>query len=146
MSLHNHNFADAGGRKKKSKKEELGMSWKETAQLIAEDAWEQFKDNEEAAIEFIEESVDGCAEVIYTAKAYDVVCSAASCDYETFEIADNELRDTGGDRIYDGETVDDIITRLAYWIIHTEAMDHYWKLVKEHEEKEEDNEEAIYDA
>ena len=119
------------------------MSWEETARQIAEEAWEEYKDNEEAAIEFIEESVDGCSEVIYTAEAYEVVCSARSYYYETFDMANDELRDTGGDRIYDGETIDDIITRLAYWIIHTEAMDHYWKLVKEHEEE---GEEAIYDA
>lgn len=125
------------------------LEWKETAKMVAEEAWEEYKDNEEAAIEFIEESIGGCAEVIYTAEAYEVVCSAASCDYETFEIADNELRDTGGDRIYDGETVDDIITRLAYWIIHTETMDCYYRLVKEYgeeeEEEEEDEEEVIID-
>jgi len=101
------------------------MSWEETARQIAEEAWEEYKDNEEAAIEFIEESVDGCAEVIYTAEAYEVVCSARSCYYETFEIANMYCRH-GRDRIYDGETIDDIITRLAYWIIHTEAVDHYW--------------------
>jgi len=117
------------------------MSWEETARQIAEEAWEEYKDNEEAAIEFIEESVDGCAEVIYTAEAYEVVCSARSYYYETFDIANDALRDTGGDRINDGETIDDIITRLAYWIIHTEAMDHYWELVKEHEEEEEEEEE-----
>lgn len=120
------------------------MSWKETARQIAEEAWEEYKDNEEAAIEFIEESVDGCAEVIYTAEAYEVVCSARSYYYETFDIANDELRGTG----YDGETIDDIITRLAYWIIHTEAVDHYWELVEEHEEEEEEEEEkeAVYDA
>ena len=117
------------------------MSWEETARQIAEEAWEEYKDNEEAAIEFIEESVDGCAEVIYTAEAYEVVCSARSYYYETFDIANDALRDTGGDRINDGETIDDIITRLAYWIIHTEAMDHYWELVKEHKKEEEEEEE-----
>ena len=106
-------------------KEENKMSWEETARQIAEEAWEEYKDNEEAAIEFIEESVDGCAEVIYTAEAYEVVCSARSYYYETFDIANDKLQDTGGNRIYDGETIDDIITRLAYWIIHTEAVDHY---------------------
>ena len=120
--------------------------WKETAQLFAEDAWEQFKDNEDKAEEFIWESVDGCAEVIYTAEAYEVVCDARVHNYNTFEIANDNLQDTGGYRIYDGETIDDIITRLAYWIIHTEAMDHYWELVEEHKEKERDNEEAVYDA
>jgi len=117
------------------------MSWKETARQIAEEAWEEYKDNEEAAIEFIEESVDGCSEVIYTAEAYEVVCNARSCDYETFEMANDVLHDTEGDRIYDGETIDNIITRLAYWIIHAEAMDHYWELVKEHKKEEEEEEE-----
>ena len=110
------------------------LEWKETAKMVAEEAWKEYKDNEEAAIEFIEESIDDCAEVIYTAEAYEVVCSARSCDYETFEIANDELRDTEGDRIYDGGTVDDIITRLAYWIIHTQAMEYYYELMKKHEE------------
>ena len=100
------------------------MSWEETAGANSGGSMEEYKDNEEAALNF-EESVDGCAEVIYTAEAYEVVCSARSYYYETFDIANDKLRDTGGYRIYDGETIDDIITRLAYWIIHTEAVDHY---------------------
>ena len=106
------------------------MSWEETARQIAEEAWEEYKDNEEAAIEFIEESIDGCAEVIYTAEAYEVVCSARSYYYETFDAANMVLQDMGGDRIYDGETIDDIITRLAYWIIHTQAKDYYYELLE----------------
>ena len=30
------------------------MSWEETARQIAEEAWEEYKDNEEAAIEFLD--------------------------------------------------------------------------------------------
>ena len=120
------------------------MSWEETARQIAEEAWEEYKDNEEAAIEFIEESIDGCAEVIYTAEAYEVVCSARSYYYETFDAANMVLQDMGGDRIYDGETIDDIITRLAYWIIHTQAKDYYYELLEKHEEEEEEEEELDY--
>ena len=120
------------------------MSWEETARQIAEEAWEEYKDNEEAAIEFIEESIDGCAEVIYTAEAYEVVCSARSYYYETFDAANMVLQDMGGDRIYDGETIDDIITRLAYWIIHTQAKDYYYELLEKHEEEEEKEEELDY--
>ncbi len=129
--------------------------WKETAKTIAEEAWEECKDNENAAVEFIEESVDGCAEVIYTAEAYEVVCDARVHDYDTFETANDTLRDTEGDKIYEGESVDDIITRLAFCIIYTQAMEYYWELVNKHkeeeeeedkeEEEEEDKEEVIID-
>ena len=38
--------------------------WEATARDIAEWAWEEFKGNEEEAINFIWESVDGCENVI----------------------------------------------------------------------------------
>jgi len=129
------------GRKQKPKEEEDKMSeWKETAKAIAEEAFGECGSNEDAAIEFIEESIDGCSEVIYTAEAYEVVYEARIRDYDTFETANDALRDTEGDRIYEGESVDDIITRLAYWIIHTEAMDRYWELVNKNKEEESENE------
>jgi len=117
--------------------------WKETAQLLAEEAWEQFKDNEDKAEEFIWESVDGCAEVIYTAEAYEVVCDARVHDYDTFETANDTLRDTEGDKIHEGESVDDIITRLAFCIVYTQAMECYWELVNKHKEEEEEEEEEV---
>jgi len=126
------------GRRKeeKTEKEELGMSdWKKTAQRIAQEAWAEYGNNEDGAIELIEERIDSCPDVIYTASAYEIVCDTRIYDYKTFEAANIMLQDTEGDRIYKDETIDNVIVRLAYCILYTQAMDYYWELVNKNKEE-----------
>lgn len=111
--------------------------WEATARDIAEWAWEEFKDNEEEAINFIWESVDGCGSVIYTTEAYETVNDARITDYETFEEANEELIEMGSNQIGKGETIDDLITRLAFLIVNRKAINYYYSLLKEKVDKEE---------
>jgi len=106
------------------------MKWDEAAVEIAREAWEEYGNDEEAALEYIHESVDGSEHVIYTAQAYDTVLEARVLDPEVFERAHDSLTDTEGDRISRDETIDDVITRLAYWILYEIAADHYRSLVE----------------
>jgi len=105
------------------------MKWDEAAVEIAREAWEEYGNDEEAALEYIHESIDGSEHVIYTLQAYDTVLEARITNPEIFDRAHDSLTDTEGDRIGKDETIDDIITRLAYWVMFERAMDHYRSLV-----------------
>ena len=109
------------------------MKWQETALEIAREALEQYNNDEEEAIDFIWESADGCENVIYTAEAYETVNDARTTDYETFEAANIELIEMGSNQIDKGETIDDLITRLAFLIVNRKAIDYYYSLLKEKE-------------
>ena len=113
------------------------MKWQETALEIAKEAFDQYKDDEEEAIDFIWESVDGCENVIYTNEAYETVSDARVTDYYTFEAANIELIEIGSDHIGKGETIDDLITRLAFLIVNRKAIDYYYSILKEKKEEEE---------
>ncbi len=104
--------------------------WEKTAIEIAEGAFDECGDFEETAFEYIHESVDGCEDVIYTAKAYDTVLDARTAAPEYFDRAHERLVETEGDRIGQDETIDDVITRLAYWIIYERAVDEYYRLLQ----------------
>ena len=119
------------------KEEEQKMKWQETALEIVKEAFDQYKDNEEEAINFIWESVDGCGSVIYTTEAYETVNDARITDYETFEEANEELIEMGSNQIGKGETIDDLITRLAFLIVNRKAINYYYSLLKEKVDKEE---------
>ncbi len=103
--------------------------WNEAAIDIAVQAFAECGENEDEALEYIHESVDGCEHVIYTLQAYDTVLEARATDSEFFYTAHDRLVETEGDRIGKDETIDDIITRLAYWVMFERAMDHYRSLV-----------------
>ena len=109
------------------------MKWQETALEIAREALEQYNNDEEEAIDFIWESADGCENVIYTAEAYETVSDARVTDYYTFEAANIELIEMGSNQIGKGETIDDLITRLAFLIVNRKAIDYYYSLLKEKE-------------
>ncbi len=119
-------------------------TWEVTAKAIAREAWGECKDDEEAAIEFIEESVDGCEDVIYYTSAYETVCDARLNDYDTFEAANLDLVDTGCDEIRKDETIDNVIVRLAYLIIRQKALEYYYSILKEKTEQEEDEVEEAH--
>ena len=113
------------------------MKWQETALEIAKEAFDEYKNNEEDAMDFIWESADGCENVIYTAEAYETVSDARVTDYETFEAANIELIEIGSDHIGKGETIDDLITRLAFLIVNRKAIDYYYSILEEKKEEEE---------
>lgn len=115
--------------------------WEITAKEIAEEAFDEYKNNEEDAMDFIWESVDGCEDVIYTAEAYETVNDARITDYKTFEEANIELIETGENEIRKGETIDDIITKIAFLIINRKAIDYYYEILKAKEEDKEEEEE-----
>ena len=114
------------------------MKWQETALEIAKEAFDEYKNDEEEAINFIWESADGCENVIYTAEAYETVGDARVTDYETFEEANEELIEMGSNQIGKGETIDDLITRLAFLIVNRKAIDYYYSILKEKTEEEEE--------
>lgn len=103
--------------------------WEKTAIEIAEQAFEECDNKRIDALEFIHESVDGCEDVIYTLQAYDTVIDARTTAPEYFDRGHERLVETEGDRIRQDETIDDVITRLAYWIILERAVDHYETLI-----------------
>lgn len=63
------------------------------------------------------ERVDGCADVIYYSRAWDTVTAARS-DSQLYDAAHESLTDTEGDRIGESESVDNVICRLAYWVLY----------------------------
>lgn len=112
------------------------MSWKETAQIIAEDALAECGDNEEQAIEYIEEYTGWCSEVINTAESYKTVYEAFTNDNKTFNIAKDILENMTKENDELTFSIDKIIENLAYWIMHTEAMNCYFELVSKDGESE----------
>jgi len=126
----------------------MTSSWKKTAQIIAEDALAKCGDNEEQAIEYIEEYTGWCSEVINTAEAYKTVYEAFIDDNKTFDIAKaivESMAEESKELVLD---IDKVIENLAYWIMHTETMNCYWELVNKNKEEESENvekEEVIID-
>lgn len=109
-------------------------SWKETVQLIAEEAFDEYGNNTEEAENYIFESVNYCEDVIISYYSYQTIFDAQQTDYLTFEEAKNKLGD-----IKQYEDLDDIIKQLAFNIIYSKAIEYY-------NHKAEEEKEAIYDA
>lgn len=76
---------------------------------------------EETAREYLHESVDGHEWVIYTGRAWEIVALIRGCDSKLWGEAHDRLTATDGDKIRDGEDLDAVITRLAYWLLLYEA-------------------------
>jgi hypothetical protein len=108
-------------------------SWEETAERIAKEAWEECRNNEEEAMNYIYEEANNCSEISYTGNAFDVVLDAGDNDKQTYIKAGDALSDTEGDRIAKHETFDDVVFRMAYWIIATKALDYYKQIIEEEE-------------
>ena len=68
------------------------------------------------------ESVDGNEHVIYYGKAWNTV-NAARDDSQLFDQAHDSLSETEGDKVGKNETLDNVICRLAFWIIYHSAQD-----------------------
>jgi len=98
------------------------MSWEKIAISIAEDAFTKC-DSDDAAIDYIDERIK--AEEIDTDMAYEIVTNARVSDPTTFKIASDLLIGTRGSMVKIGETIDDVIIRLAYWILYEKAFEKY---------------------
>ena len=64
------------------------------------------------------EIVDGCAEVIYTATAWDLVSSVRNSCYSLFAQAEDALEDIG----YEFKDIDSNMTALSYQILMNQVM------------------------
>lgn len=96
--------------------------WEKIAISIAEDAFTKC-DSDDAAIDYISERIK--AEEIEADRAYEIVTKARGNDPTTFKIASDLLIGTKGHMVKIGETIDNVIVRLAYWIMYEKAFAKY---------------------
>jgi hypothetical protein len=107
-------------------KEVLIMSWIETAIEIAGSAFYGYDDPEEA-IRHIRERVEMCPDVVLMAKVYDTIEDARVRASDIYSKAREQLIK---EKPQPNETMDDMVKRLAFWIIYTKAVE-YYKYMKE---------------
>jgi len=79
------------------------MAWRDTAMRLAKEALSLYGDDDARVIKYIEEKTK-----------------------ETVLVLVNEHEDSIG---FD-ETIDDVIARLAYWIVREKALDYYIQLLQ----------------
>ena len=112
-------------------KEELTVSWRDTAMRLAKEALSLYGDDDEKVIKYIEEKARETVEVIpYSNTAWETVYDARNSDYQVYEEANMVLVDEHEDMICFDETIDDVIARLAYWIVREKALDYYIQLLQ----------------
>ena len=85
----------------------------EALETEAQDDW-TFEDWHDRAHEI----VDGCAEVIYTATAWDLVSSVRNSCYSLFDQAQDALDDMG----MEFDDIDNHMTALSYQILINQVM------------------------
>lgn len=113
------------------------MSWRDTAMKLAKEALLLYGDDDAKVIKYIEEKAKECVEVIpYSNTAWETVYDARNTDYPVYDEANLILVNEHEDAIGFDETIDDVIARLAYWIIWNKALDYYIQLQKESEKEE----------
>ena len=89
---------------------------RDEAEGIAEAVLSEVKEYGGAAHELAHQSVDGSENIIYYSKAWGLV-TAARGDSALYDSGHDTLVEMGGDKIQEGETVDNVMVRLAYWIL-----------------------------
>ena len=105
------------------------MKWKETAMRITEDVYDERYDDEDITIELIHFMVDKHNnEKFDVDEAYNTVLDARKNDYDIFIEANLLLVEKGEDVIGFDETIDDVVVRLARFIIREKAVDYYMQL------------------
>lgn len=109
------------------------QEWQKEAKDIAEEAFAKYGKNDEAAKEFMYEHIWNCSCLSYTDRAYAIVYDASDSDIDVFYRAGGALDEVGDNEISikNNETFDDVVLRMAYWIVLTKAIDYYNQLVKE---------------
>ncbi len=101
---------------------------REIAMVIALQVFLECDDDEEKALELIDSMVDNLNLVDDIDNAYQTVYDARKNDPDIFEEANLILVNRGEDKINFDETIDDVILRLARWIISEKVIDHYIQL------------------
>ena len=96
------------------------------AREAAQEAWEEGDREIDHATELMEETIGGCHLVIYYSSAWELVSTMRGTDY--YDTAHSDLVDMGGDRIGKDETIDHVITRLAYCILVVIAREELFRL------------------
>ena len=117
--------------------------WRELegfARSVAEEILDETEDEDERH-DAIHEAADGSHYVIYTAKAWNVVHAARHCHHAIHDEATQQLTDIEGDKIGEDETLDNVITRLAFCILETLINRELEEQLEELEEEEEDEDE-----
>ena len=111
----------------------MKTNWRETAKEIGNNAYKLYGDQEDGLIGFVIEYVEDMAketvEVAYLDEAYKTVYDANINDYKVFKEATQALLTD----ISLEKNIENIITRLAYWVIYIKAMHRYWELVEQEE-------------
>ena len=95
---------------------------REEAAGIAEAVLSEVKEYGGEAYDLAHQSVDGSEDIIYYSKAWNLV-TAAREDSNLYDSGHETLVETEGDKIQEGETVDNVMTRLAYWILFNAVME-----------------------
>lgn len=106
----------------------MEKTWQEAAEQIGYDAWLEIGESDEEQVKYyIYDKVDNCEHISSVTAARDVVFDAADSDWDTFDKAHDMLVDTEGDRINRDkcEDIDNVINRLAFWIMVKKALDYY---------------------
>ena len=96
------------------------------AREVAQEAWEEGNCEINNATEHMEQTIDGCHLVIYYSSAWELVSTMRGTDY--YDVAHSYLVDLEGDRIGKDETIDHVITRLAYCILVVIAREELFRL------------------
>lgn len=96
---------------------------------IAEDVYAEHYNDDDIAINLIDFMVDKHNDEKFDVdEAYNTVLNARKNDHDVFEEANLILVNRGEDKISFDETIDDVILRLARWIISEKATNHYIQL------------------
>lgn len=116
--------------------------WRELegyAGMVAAEILEETEDEDERH-DAIHEAADGSHYVIYTAEAWDVVNAARHRHHAIHDEATQRLTDMEGDKIGQDETIDNVITRLAFCILETLISRELEEQLEELEEEDADSE------
>jgi len=114
---------------------EITMAWRDTAMRLAKEALSLYGDDDARVIKYIEEKTKETVEaMLYSDVAWETVYDARNTDYPVYDEANLVLVNEHEDSIGFDETIDDVIARLAYWIVWNKALDYYIQLLEEKEE------------
>lgn len=103
------------------------LSWIETAIEIAGSAFYGYDDPEEA-IKHIRYRAERCPDAVLTPMIYDTIEDARTKAPDIYNKAREQLVK---EKPQQNETMDEIVKRLAFWIIYTKAVEYYRYIMEE---------------
>lgn len=92
------------------------------------------QDDLDSAVDYLNETIDGCEEVIYYNRAWNVVYGARE-DSQLYDAGHDLLCELGLNTVAQEELLDSLMCRLAYCILEAEALNVLQDLVTEHDEQ-----------